>query len=76
MSKEKIESNIFAPTGALQFFKHAKDVIPNHTLLMADFDSFLMERKSLKGINAPVVTKKAEKPEDWETHSSYLLDRG
>lgn len=43
---------------------------------MADFDSFLMDRKSIKGINAPVVTKKAEKPEDWVTHSSYLLERG
>jgi hypothetical protein len=43
---------------------------------MADFDCFLMERKSIKALNAPVITKKAEKPEDWETFEHYLLDRG
>lgn len=43
---------------------------------MADFDSFLHEMKGIKAKNAPVVTKKQGKPEDWTTFNDYLLPRG
>lgn len=43
---------------------------------MADFDSFLMPRKSIKGINAPLVTNKLKDPTQWETYDTYLVPRG
>ena len=40
---------------------------------MADFDSFIMPRGSIKGINAPLVS---EKVEGAASHDNYLIPRG
>lgn len=56
------ENNIFAPTAALKLIKHISEHIPDHSLIMADFDSFLMPKNSIKGINAPLVTNKLKDP--------------
>jgi hypothetical protein len=70
-------NNIFAPTAALKLFQQLKKVVPNHSLILADFDSFMMPRTgSLKGINAPMVTHKLKDPTDWKTYDSYLCERG
>ena len=55
--RDKINSNIFAPTAALYMFQHLNKFIPNHQVVLADFDCFL-EPNNLKGINAPLVTNK------------------
>lgn len=72
----EMKSNIFAPTAALKLVKHIADHIPDHSLIMADFDSFLMPKNSLKGINAPLVTNKLKDPTQWDTYETYLLERG
>lgn len=43
---------------------------------MADFDSFIMPKNSICGINRPLVTHKLKDPTKWETYSSYLIPRG
>jgi hypothetical protein len=74
--RESINSNIFAPTAALKMIKHMKQYIPYHSLIMADFDSFLMPRNSIRGINAPLVTHKLKDPTKWKTYDNYLVPRG
>jgi hypothetical protein len=43
---------------------------------MADFDSFIMPRNSIRGINAPLVTNKLKDPTKWQTYDTYLVPRG
>ena len=43
---------------------------------LADFDSFLMPKNSIKGINAPLITNKLKDPTEWQTFDSYLVERG
>lgn len=43
---------------------------------MADFDSFLMPKNSIKGLNAPLITNKLKDPTQWQTYDTYLLERG
>ena len=54
-------------------FQNLKKIVPNHSLIMADFDSFLMPRNGIKGLNAPLVS---EKIEGAVNHDSYLIPRG
>ena len=35
-----------------------------------------MDRKAIKGINAPAVTHKEKDPTAWSTYESYLVPRG
>ena len=37
----QIQSNVYAPTAALQLFRHLAKVFPRHQLILADFDCFL-----------------------------------
>ena len=73
--RDQIESNIFAPTAALYMFQHLHKYIPNHSLILADFDSFLTN-VLLKGGNAPLVTNKLQGPTEWENFNTYLVPRG
>mmetsp|Transcript_4691 Transcript_4691/g.3949 ORF Transcript_4691/g.3949 Transcript_4691/m.3949 type:complete len:145 (-) Transcript_4691:73-507(-) len=68
--------NIFIPTATLKLFKHLNITLPNHHLIFADFDSFIMPRKCVNGINAPLVTNKLAKPSDWQSFDSYLIPPG
>jgi hypothetical protein len=71
------DNNIFAPTAALKLFQQIKKVVPNHNLILADFDSFMMPRTGcIKGINAPMVTHKLKDPSEWSTYDNYLCERG
>jgi hypothetical protein len=63
--KEKMINNIFAPTGAIKVLKHINEHIRNHSLILADFDSFIMPKNSIKGINAPLITNKLKDPTKW-----------
>ena len=72
-SKDTLENNIFIPTVTLELFSHIKKVVPNHSLIMADFDSFLMPRGSIQGTNAPLIS---EKLENAVHKDSYLIPRG
>lgn len=56
--------------------KHVSENIPDHSLIMADFDSFLMPKNSIKGINAPLITNKLKDPTEWQTYDNYLIERG
>ncbi len=76
MSKETSQNNIFAPTGALKMIKHITETIPDHNLILADFDSFIYPRNSMRGINAPLVTNKLKDPTKWKTYETYLTERG
>ena len=73
---DTLENNIFAPTAALNLFKHVQKVCPNHSMILADFDSYIMPRDGIKGMNAPMVTHKLRDPTEWDTYSSYLVPRG
>ena len=73
--KDSIKSNIFAPTAAIFLFQHLHKIMPNHQIILADFDSFLTDDK-IKGINAPLVTDKLEKPTEWDNYDDYLIPRG
>lgn len=56
-------------------FQHLNKFIPNHQLVLADFDCFL-EPNALKGINAPLVTNKLQSPTEWKAYDDYLIPRG
>ena len=43
---------------------------------MADFDSFIMPKNSIRGTNAPLVTHKLKDPTKWKTYDTYLIPRG
>ena len=76
-SKVTNRNNIFAPTGAIRLLQQINKVVPNHSLILADFDSFLMPlRGGIKGINSPMVTHKLKDPTAWNTYDSYLCERG
>ena len=76
--RDKLSSNIYAPTAALYMFQHLHKYVPNHSLILADFDCFLERVKSgpLVGINSPLVTNKLKSPTDWQKYDSYLIPRG
>jgi len=57
----------------LQLFQNLKRVAPNHSLIMADFDSFIMPRGCIQGANAPLVSQKVG---DAKNFDSYLIPRG
>lgn len=70
-------NNVFAPTAALQLIRQVNRVAPDHTLILADFDGFMMPFSGcLKGLNAPMVTHKLKDPTKWETFDTYLTPRG
>lgn len=73
---QAINSNIFAPTAALHLFNHLNKVVPNHSLILADFDYFLSSYNTIKGINAPQITNKLQRATEWDTYDSYLVPRG
>ncbi len=37
----KMQDNIYAPTSALKMIQHIHLMVPDHCLIMADFDSFI-----------------------------------
>ena len=65
VDKGSHSNNIFAPTATLRLLKHINENIPDHSLILADFDSFLMPKNSIKGINAPLITNKLRDPTQW-----------
>lgn len=75
--KEEMTNNIFAPTRTLELFNHLKHHIPNHSIILADFDTFLTQPSGgLRGINAPMVTHKLKDPTKWDAFNDYLTPRG
>lgn len=74
--KDTLTNNIFAPTRAMQLISQIKEKIPDHSLILADFDSFIMPKNSIRGINAPLVTHKLKDPTQWKTFDTYLINRG
>ncbi len=53
--------------------KNIKKNIPNHHLIIADFDRLASK---IKGINAPIVSKKGEKSHEKVDFNSYLVNTG
>ena len=62
VSGKSTQESVFAPTAALQLLQRVNKVAPQHSLILADFDSFLMPRGSIDGENAPMVTHKLKDP--------------
>ena len=65
--RDKINNNIYAPTAALYLFQHLHKYVPNHSLILADFDCFLerVQDNKLIGLNSPLVTNKLKEPTEW-----------
>jgi len=59
------EEHVFAPTSALRLLRQVNKIAPQHSLILADFDSFIMPRGSIQGENAPMVTHKLKDPTEW-----------
>jgi len=74
--KTKDEKNIFLPTGCLKMLKNMNKVIPNHHLILADFDLLKNSESAKQGINSPIVSKKLEKSAEKLDFDSYLVKRG
>ena len=76
--RDKMNDNVFAPTAALYLFEHLHKFIPNHQVILADFDCFLepINKNSILGLNAPLVTNKLKDPTEWKTYDTYLIARG
>ena len=76
--RKQIGSNIFAPTAALFLFSHLQKFIPNHQIILADFDCFpeALSKNSILGQNAPLITNKLAEPTEWKTYDNYLIPRG
>ena len=73
---DNLTNNIFLPTVAIQMLQHLAKITPDHSIVLSDFDSFLMPSNSIPGINAPLVTHKLKDPTQWKTYETYLIDRG
>lgn len=76
--RDQINSNIFAPTSAIYMFQHLNKYINNHSIILADFDCFLepKTKKSIMGINAPLIENKLKGPTEAQKFSNYLIPRG
>ncbi|EGR27457.1 hypothetical protein IMG5_195690 [Ichthyophthirius multifiliis] len=66
--------NVFVPTFFLKTLKHIKQNIPNHKIILSDFDS--LNQKEQIGKNAPIVSKKLEKSHEKLDYDTYLVKRG
>ena len=75
---DEINSNVFAPTSTLSMFGNLAKNIPNHQIILADFDCFLtaLGKDSIKGLNTPVIADKLSAPTDQQTYDTLLIDRG
>lgn len=75
---DEIHSNVFAPTSTLKMFSHLAKLIPNHQLILADFDCFWepMKKDSIKGLNAPLVSHKMCIPTEVEIFNTLMIERG
>ena len=76
MQGRRYEDNVFAPTALINLIERINTCLPKHSLILADFDSFIMPIGGIQGKNAPLVTHKLKNPEDWISHDNYLIDRG
>ena len=74
--RDSLTNNIFAPTQSMKLIKHIFNTMPDHSLILADFDSFIMPKNSIRGINAPLITHKLKDPTQWKTYDTYLVPRG
>lgn len=74
--RDTVVNNVFAPTASLQLLDRIQKIAPNHSLILADFDSFLMPPGSIEGVNAPMVTHKLKDPTQWKTFDTCLVERG
>jgi len=74
--RRKDEKNIFLPTAALKMFKNLNRVIPNHHMILADFDMLRNSESARQGINSPIVSQKLEKSAEKKDFDSYLVSRG
>ena len=74
--KTQDEKNIFLPTCSLKMLKNIHKVVPNHHLILADFDMLQNSVSARQGINSPIVSRKLEKSAEKHDFDSYLVKRG
>ncbi len=73
---QKNQKALFLPTYCLKMLKHLRDSVPNHHLIIADFDSLRSEQSSREGLNAPIVSKKLKKSHEKQDFENYLVKQG
>mmetsp|Transcript_30987 Transcript_30987/g.30647 ORF Transcript_30987/g.30647 Transcript_30987/m.30647 type:complete len:200 (+) Transcript_30987:566-1165(+) len=66
--------NLFLPTGIYMLMNHFKNVFTNPHFIFSDFD--LLPGKKIKGINAPIVSKKGEKSSEKKDFPTFLTPVG
>lgn len=76
MYRPKDSKNLFIPTACLQMLKTVNKLLPNHHLIMADFDALRGSESVYQGLCSPIVSKKLEKSHEKEDYKSYLVGRG
>ena len=56
--------------------KHINSNFKDHTVLFADFDSFInLSKKQVYGINAPLIAQKLEDPTKQKEFDTFLIER-
>ncbi|KRX04263.1 hypothetical protein PPERSA_11387 [Pseudocohnilembus persalinus] len=70
------QKNVFLPTFSYKVLEHIHQNIPNHHLIVADFDLLRNSESALQGINAPIVSKKGAKSHEKQDYKDYLVKRG
>jgi SAM-dependent MidA family methyltransferase len=66
--------NMFLPTMCFKMFEVVHKYFKNPSFIISDFDS--LPNGKIKGLFAPIVTKKGEKSHEKEDFESYLMEFG
>lgn len=74
--RNRRNDNVFLPTTCLSVLKNLTKVLPNHHLIIGDFDMLRESSFSREGVFAPIVSKKLQKPYEKKDFSNYLVQKG
>lgn len=66
--------NLFLPTGLYLLFKHIFEIFSNPHFILSDFDQ--LPGNKIKGINAPIVSKKGFKSHEKKDFNTYITEVG
>lgn len=73
---KKQPKSLFLPTYCLKMLRFVRDTLPNHHLIISDFDLLPRDRNNLNGIYAPIVSKKLRLSHEKKDFDSYLVEPG
>lgn len=70
------QKSLFLPTFSLKMLKYLNEYLPNHHLIIADFDQLPSDKLSKNGINAPIVSRKLKRSHEKKDFDNYLVQKG